>query len=212
MPQITPLFPLPNVLLYPGAILPLHIFEPRYLDMVAAFESSKSRLIVIGLLEGNWQSDYFEQPRVHPIAGLGEIAHISGHDGPRRNILVRGLSKVRISEEVEGDQAWRRVTYELLQETPLQAEAEATLRHQLHLGLEQFAGDDAVLDPKASTAWMVDMLLIALPIPMEQKYRLFSNLDIQERAHGVLQLLEENSRNQMEFSVAASQGDSAAWN
>ncbi len=212
MPGLLPLFPLPNVLLYPGAMLPLHIFEPRYLEMMAHCRKTQTNKIVVGLLEGGWESDYFEVPKVHDVAGLGEIVHTTALKGPRLNILVRGLDRARIVEECQVETAWRQVRVDTLDEIQLDLETEPELRRRLHQGLEQLAGDDAVLDPTASTAWLVDMLLIALPIPMAEKYLLFQDLRVKQRAEGVLKLLEENSRNQRDFAVAASQSYSAPWN
>ncbi|HXX93988.1 MAG TPA: LON peptidase substrate-binding domain-containing protein, partial [Planctomycetota bacterium] len=67
-----PLFPLPNVVLFPHAFLPLHIFEPRYRSMTrGALEGE--RLIGMALLKPGWEGDYYGNPDVHEVIGVGKI-------------------------------------------------------------------------------------------------------------------------------------------
>ena len=62
LPTLVPLFPLPNAVLFPGVPLPLHIFEPRYREMVRDAERSEERLIGMVLLRGEWRKDYYGTP------------------------------------------------------------------------------------------------------------------------------------------------------
>ncbi|MEX0979385.1 MAG: LON peptidase substrate-binding domain-containing protein, partial [Pirellulales bacterium] len=66
------LFPLPNLVLFPHVIQPLHVFEPRY---VAMFKDAMEddRLIAMSLLEPGWEGDYEGRPPVAPVACLGRI-------------------------------------------------------------------------------------------------------------------------------------------
>ena len=57
LPRHIPIFPLPNVVLFPNVFLPLHIFEPRYRDMVTEALGG-DRLIGMVLLKPGWQADY----------------------------------------------------------------------------------------------------------------------------------------------------------
>ena len=98
LPSEIPIFPLPNVVLFPSALLPLHIFEPRYRAMVAdALEGE--RLIGMVMLRPGWEPHYEEAPDVYPIGCAGFITHAERlHDG-RFNIMLRGLEKFRIIGE-----------------------------------------------------------------------------------------------------------------
>jgi Lon protease-like protein len=100
LPPDIPLFPLPNVVLFPNVFLPLHIFEPRYRAMVAdALEGD--RIIGMVLLQPGWQADYLGRPPVYPIGCAGLITHTDALEDGRYNIILRGLEKFRIVSEVE---------------------------------------------------------------------------------------------------------------
>ena len=98
LPSEIPIFPLPNVVLFPSALLPLHIFEPRYRAMVAdALESE--RLIGLVMLRPGWESHYDGTPEVYPIGCAGFITHADRLPDGRFNIMLRGLEKFRILDE-----------------------------------------------------------------------------------------------------------------
>src|SRR5260221_12416732 len=67
-----PLFPLPNVVLFPRAILPLHIFEERYKTMTADALCG-DRLIAMALLRPGWEKSYYQRPAIEPVVCLGKI-------------------------------------------------------------------------------------------------------------------------------------------
>jgi hypothetical protein len=98
LPSEIPIFPLPNVVLFPSALLPLHIFEPRYRAMVADALDSE-RLIGMVLLRPGWEPHYDEAPLVYPIGCAGFITHADPLPDGRFNIMLRGLEKFRILGE-----------------------------------------------------------------------------------------------------------------
>src|SRR5438874_10875680 len=95
MSDLLPLFPLPNVVLFPNVFLPLHIFEPRYRDMVADALAS-DRLIGMVLLKPGWERDYEGRPPVYPIGCSGVMTHAARLPHGRYNILLRGVERFRI--------------------------------------------------------------------------------------------------------------------
>ena len=98
LPSEIPIFPLPNVVLFPSALLPLHIFEPRYRAMVAdALESE--RLIGLVMLRPGWESNYDGSPEVYPIGCAGFITHADRLPDGRFNMMLRGMEKFRILGE-----------------------------------------------------------------------------------------------------------------
>ena len=74
MSDLLPLFPLPNVVLFPNVFLPLHVFEPRYKEMVAHALAS-DRMIGMALLRPGWERDYEGRPAVFAIGCSGVITH-----------------------------------------------------------------------------------------------------------------------------------------
>ena len=109
LPPEIPIFPLPNVVLFPTALLPLHIFEPRYRAMVAdALEGE--RLIGMVMLRPGWERHYEGTPPVYPIGCAGFITHAERLADGRYNIMLRGLQKFRILDERlarTGDEVYR---------------------------------------------------------------------------------------------------------
>src|SRR4051794_40652170 len=95
-----PLFPLPNVVLLPRAVLPLHVFEERYKEMTADVLRSGSRVIAMALLRAGWEKDYYQAPAIEPVVCVGRIlSHERLEDG-RYNFLLQGVMRARVVREV----------------------------------------------------------------------------------------------------------------
>jgi uncharacterized protein len=97
-PDIVPIFPLPTVVFFPETYLPLHIFEPRYREMVHD-TSAQGNCIGMALLKEGWEDLYDDSPPVYPIGCVGRI--ISSHklaDG-RYNIVLQGLHRCSYEEQ-----------------------------------------------------------------------------------------------------------------
>ncbi len=110
-----PVFPLPNAVLLPGMILPLNVFEPRYLALVEHVLSG-GRHIGVPLLRPGYQSDYDGRPELEPVFGIGRlVSHQPLPDG-RRFIRLEGLGRVRCREEIEARHDFRELSVEALPE------------------------------------------------------------------------------------------------
>lgn len=101
-----PIFPLPDVVLFPHTMLPLHIFEPRYRKMVQDCLAGDKRL-AMGLLKPGWEKDYYGRPPIHAVAGAGEIVQHEELPGGRFNILLRGTMRIGITAEMAPDLPYR---------------------------------------------------------------------------------------------------------
>src|SRR3954469_6031421 len=110
MADLLPLFPLPNVVLFPNVFLPLHIFEPRYREMVAVAVAT-DRLIGMALLRPGGDRDYEGNPPVYPIGCSGVMTHVEALADGRYNIVLRGLERFRILEE-DRSRRYRRAVVE----------------------------------------------------------------------------------------------------
>src|SRR5438552_18936945 len=101
MSDLLPIFPLPNVVLFPNVFLPLRIFEPRYREMVGdALDSD--RLIGMVLLKPGWEPDYQGRPDVYGVGCSGVITHDERLTDGRFNIVLRGLDRFRVVAEEPG--------------------------------------------------------------------------------------------------------------
>ncbi|MBI4571935.1 MAG: LON peptidase substrate-binding domain-containing protein [candidate division NC10 bacterium] len=103
-----PIFPLPDVVLFPHTLLPLHIFEPRYRQMVRDCLAGEKRL-AMALLKPGWEKDYYGRPPVYPIAGAGEIIQQEELADGRFNILLRGTMRIAVTTELPSDKPYRLV-------------------------------------------------------------------------------------------------------
>ncbi|HEU4687084.1 MAG TPA: LON peptidase substrate-binding domain-containing protein [Vicinamibacterales bacterium] len=98
LPKEIPLFPLPNVVLFPGVTRPLLIFEPRYREMVG--DALKGdRIIGTVLLQPGFEKDYEGRPPIHDIGCAGEIEEYEQLPDGRYVILLRGLTAFRVVSE-----------------------------------------------------------------------------------------------------------------
>src|SRR5258705_8709852 len=97
MSDLLPLFPLPNVVLFPNVFLPLHIFEPRYREMVADAVAS-DRMIGMVLLRPGWDRNYEGRPPIYPIGCSGVMTHVERLGDRRSNIVLRRPERFPIPE------------------------------------------------------------------------------------------------------------------
>ena len=97
MTRTIPLFPLPGVVLFPGTLLPLHIFEPRYRDMVA-HALAGDRIIGMAMLKPGFEGDEGDSP-IHLIGGAGEIIESEELEDGRYNILLEGRFRYQVLDE-----------------------------------------------------------------------------------------------------------------
>ncbi|MBI4391572.1 MAG: LON peptidase substrate-binding domain-containing protein [candidate division NC10 bacterium] len=104
--MILPLFPLPDTVFFPHTLLPLHVFEPRYREMVADCLAGERRMAVVRLLPG-WEQDYDGRPPIHTLAGAGEVVQAERLPDGRYNILLQGFARVLIEEEQPPARAYR---------------------------------------------------------------------------------------------------------
>jgi ATP-dependent Lon protease len=94
---IIPLFPLPNIVFFPNSLLPLHVFEPRYRQMVEDIIDSE-RIIGMVLLKPGWEKNYHDSPEIFSVGCMGRIISIEAEKEGRSNIVLYGLKRVRILE------------------------------------------------------------------------------------------------------------------
>ena len=93
-----PIFPLPNVVLFPNVFLPLHIFEPRYRQMTSEALAG-DRIIGMVLLRPGYEDDYDGAPPIYSTGCSGLITHSEKLEDGRYNLVLRGLEKFSIESE-----------------------------------------------------------------------------------------------------------------
>jgi Lon protease-like protein len=106
LPEVIPVFPLPNLVFFPRIPLPLHIFEPRYRAMVQD-AARGARLIGMALLRDEWQESYYERPPIFGTGTVGEMVHVEELPDGRFNIVLRGLREYAINRELHDRAPYR---------------------------------------------------------------------------------------------------------
>jgi Lon protease-like protein len=196
--SLLPLFPLPNVVLFPGVSLPLHIFEPRYREMVADALAA-DRLIGMVLLRPGWNTDYDGRPPIHAIGCSGVIVHAERLQDGRYNIILLGLDRFRIVDE-NHERAYRRATIAALPEPALD-DAGRQAVHELRRKLEARLGflrdasgqgrttqaDQLAALPDAEFVHSISQHLDLEPI---EKQALLERETLGQRAEGLVELLD----------------------
>jgi len=180
MSDLLPLFPLPNVVLFPNVFLPLHIFEPRYRDMVADALAG-DRMIGMVLLRPGWDHDYEGRPAIYPVGCSGVLTHNERLPDGRYNLVLRGIERFRIVEE---DQAlsYRRAVVEPLREEPLDATDRTAIRRQ-RAKLESMPASMSDED-------LVNALAQYLDLEPLEKLALLQKSSLRTRTESLVELLE----------------------
>src|SRR5215472_13621718 len=192
MSDLLSLFPLPNVVLFPRVFLPLHIFEPRYREMVADALSS-DRMIGMVLLRPGWERDYEGRPPVYPIGCSGVITHVERLQDGRYNLVLRGLERFRIVAE-DHEKSYRRAVIDTLAEAGLDARGRDTLR-TCRAKLESLLapsdrGSDTKISPAMTDEDLVHALAQYLDLEPLEKQALLEQVSMPSRAQSLVELLE----------------------
>ncbi len=98
VPEHIPVFPLPDVVFFPKTYLPLHIFEPRYREMVAD-AAVGGQCVGMALLKEGWEDDYYGNPPIFDVGCVGRLVSVQPLPDGRFNILLHGLSRFEIGEQ-----------------------------------------------------------------------------------------------------------------
>ncbi len=192
-PDVIPIFPLPNVILFPGVPLPLHIFEPRYRDMVRDTLQHDPAVIGMVLLRGDWREAYAGKPDVFAVGCAGQMVQHESLDDGRSNILLQGMREFSVVEEV-GDTSYRQAR--VAWREPMSGKLVADKRQALESTIERFLRtQDQRLTDRLVNGEMVDELFVnfasyALDLPPLEKLSLLEIGDIGGRAERLRVLIE----------------------
>jgi Lon protease-like protein len=193
MSELLPLFPLPNVVLFPNVFLPLHVFEPRYREMVADALAS-DRMIGMVLLRPGWDRDYEGRPPIYSVGCSGLLTHNERLPDGRYNLVLRGIERFRILEE-DHARSYRRAVVEPLRDHPLDAADRAEILRQRAklesmLGPSQSGAGDPRMPASMSDEDLVNALAQYLDLEPLEKQALLEKPCLRTRAESLVELLE----------------------
>jgi Lon protease-like protein len=186
-----PIFPLPDVVLFPHALLPLHVFEPRYKALVKDVLAG-NRLIGIARLRPGFETDYEGRPPVFDIAGVGEVVQAQALSDGRYNMLVRGLARIRIDTEHPAELPYRMVSAHRLHDEysgadlGVSAAALQALAERLAMALPQ-GGDilRSLVKGAAEPGALTDVLAASVIVDPDQRQKLIETVGVANRLQSV---------------------------
>lgn len=191
------IFPLPAPSLYPRIVQPLHIFEDRYREMMRDALAGDG-LIAMAVLKPGWETDYPSRPPLEEVACLGKIVtHHELEDG-RFNLLLAGVTRIRVLEEVEPPLSFRRARVELVSENepdlsdPTVSELALRLSQAFRAALPHGAPPEPlqqVFDGDTPLGLLADLAAYTLPLAREVKQAALASADPTERATLLIEAL-----------------------
>ena len=189
-----PIFPLPSVILVPGILVPLHIFEPRYRQMVADAVVAGGAFAMAMPVPGE-EGDDPRVPRIHPIVGLGRIIQHKVNPDGTSNIVLAGAAKMRVVREIPSSRLYRTVEALPVVDVvpdPDDEVAAVALTHELLDVLSRIPeiddGDRAgllALPPGAA----IDIIIARLPIAAAEQHRMHADSTVARRVASVRRVL-----------------------
>ena len=193
LPPTIPLFPLPNVVLFPNVHLPLHIFEPRYREMVSdALDGD--RIIGMVLLRPGWERSYEGRPPIYSVGCSGVITHAERLADGRYNIVLRGLEKFRVVRE-DPERAYRVAEVDAILETTTEGDraeirAERRRLEALLVPQPEGRGVDPKMPPSMPDEDLVNALAQYLELEVVEKQALLERDGLLARCRSLIELLE----------------------
>jgi Lon protease-like protein len=191
LPRRIPIFPLPDAVFFPQMPLPLHVFEPRYREMVKDVLAG-DRVIGMTLLQPGWEADYEGRPKVFPVGCAGTVDHAEPLADGRYNIVLRGLGRFRILGEQAG-RAYRIAEIEPLAERGADDAAalgEARRKALEALGRAAQGSAVVVLQTDLPDEVFVNALCQSLPLTALERQSLLELDSVLGRCRQLTELLE----------------------
>jgi uncharacterized protein len=192
------LFPLPNLVLFPHVMQPLHIFEARYRDMLEDAIAG-DRLVAMALLAPGWERDYEGRPPLYPVACLGRITTYFRLADGTYNVLLLGLRRIKLLYEMESNRRFREARVEIREDLyPSQEIEDYDLLHdrlrRAFLNILPFLPEaqeqlDQLTDTDVSLGMLTDIISYMLDIDLGKKQSLLTEIDVYRRTELLLKYL-----------------------
>lgn len=198
LPGAVPLFPLPNVVLFPGQALPLHIFEERYKLMTRHVLESEERLLGMALYQEGWEKA-MEFPPVYDVACVGRVGEVERLPDGRFNLILHGLVRAEV-QAYEQRSPFRIADIKPLYSTaPADADFEEPLT-RLAVAIERvlplvsrgltWQQIQPVLAQLPDAGAVSDFVGAYLPVDVHVRQELLETLDVELRLNRILELLQ----------------------
>lgn len=195
------LFPLPNLVLFPDSFAPLKVFENRFVRLVEDAKEDDG-LIGMALLRPGWEDDYKGNPPIQPIVCVGKILRQQQLPSGNFDVLLYGLFRARIVEELECE-SYRTARVDVIADRTLPIQAE-TIAKRMHRALDLVPGRKSVIWEMRRMANQLrgidstpgryaDAVANASDLQHEDRYQLLAEPDVLRRLEQLIRMLEERA-------------------
>ncbi len=185
---------------FPHAVQSLHIFEPRYCDMLQD-ALAHDRLIAMVLLEPGWELQYQSRPAIAHTTCIGKIISHTPTDDQRHNILLAGVKRARIIRELEPHRSFREADVEVLEDQyPTDAaQHRPELAQRLQSLFQQFIPQELaaqesfrqLVGEQLPLGVLADTIAYALRLPLAIKQQLLAEANVDVRCRLLSRCLEQ---------------------
>jgi Lon protease-like protein len=200
-----PLFPLPQTVLLPHSVQPLHIFEPRYRQMVEHALDGAGQIAMACFDGHRYKTEYEKTPPIRPAVCIGQIVHHDSLAGGRHNIVLHGVCRARITsiENPAADRLYRRAVLRPIEVVPADPPPMNSLRRRMKRllqtdALQKLRGASAISEcfdrDDVSTHALLELVGSTLISDFELQYRLLAERSMKSRADIILSELTHLQR------------------
>ena len=203
LPDIIPVFPLSNFIMFPGTTVPLNIFEPRYLQMV---NDSMKKHRMIGMIQPR-KSGSLKKPDLYEVGCIGKITSFNETEDGRILIILNGICRFKINSEINTDKLYREciVHYDNFSKDISQKSNEVNFS-DLKLIMENmkkfFKKQGYIVNlkdlEKKDLSQTLNDLSMASPFSLEEKQILLESLDVNVRKEKMEQILNNYIKDEFE--------------
>jgi ATP-dependent Lon protease len=189
------MFPLPGFVMFPHVAHPFHLFEPRYVAL-AEEAITDDRLIAMAVLKPGWETSYNDAPPVYPMLCVGHISAHSRSPQGTFNILLKGIMRASILEELPRKSLFRRV---VARRVPMiDVQDDVMLPRLLTLFHDRLTAQGAAADVMSMLAnqsldldTLSDIMTFSMVDSLDDRRSLLEQHDPVRRAERLFQLLAE---------------------
>ena len=194
-----PLFPLPNVVLFPNIILPLHIFEERYKEMINTCIGGLEPFGLLLLREGAQEET---EKTIHRAGTLARVIEVERLEAGRMNILCQGETRFRVSRFIADEASYWKGDVEFFEDEaididrvqPLYEEVCQLYRKAFKLGAQLSTSGNTELELPESPSELSFMISYVLDISFEEKQKLLEMKSTEKRLQDLLIHIDEVTR------------------
>ena len=196
------LFPLPNLVLFPHVMQPLHIFEPRYRALLEEALAGDG-LIAMAILAPGWEANLEGRPVLQPVACLCRVMNWQKTPEGTYNVLLVGIRRIRLLQELPQQKLFREARVELLDDeysphqTAERAERQKALVERFKAILPNLSDSaeqlQQLLSQQISLGMLTDIMGYTLNLEIDLKLKLLGEPQVDQRAEFLSEVAERMS-------------------